>query len=90
MAKKWPGMVVQRTFIKGHSFVYRLYIPAVEDPTKKEYPVLYEEIRCISKLEVCLATLHFKRKPYNCKKNPLPSFQDFKAAKQFVMAQPLF
>ena len=25
MAKKWPGMVVQRTFIKGHSFVYRLY-----------------------------------------------------------------
>ena len=23
--KKWPGMVVQRTFIKGHSFVYRLY-----------------------------------------------------------------
>ena len=26
MAKKWPGMVVQRTFIKGHSFVYRLYL----------------------------------------------------------------
>ena len=26
MAVKWPGMVVQRTFIKGHSFVYRLYI----------------------------------------------------------------
>jgi hypothetical protein len=25
MAKKWPGMVVQRTFIKGHSFIYRLY-----------------------------------------------------------------
>ena len=25
MAKKWPGMVVKRTFIKGHSFVYRLY-----------------------------------------------------------------
>ena len=25
MAKKWPGMVVQRTIIKGHSFVYRLY-----------------------------------------------------------------
>ena len=24
-AKKWPGMVVQRTFIKEHSFVYRLY-----------------------------------------------------------------
>ena len=26
MAKKWPGMVVQRTFIKGHSFVYRLLL----------------------------------------------------------------
>jgi hypothetical protein len=25
MAKKWRGMVVKRTFIKGHSFVYRLY-----------------------------------------------------------------
>ena len=23
--KKWPGMVVQRTCIKEHSFVYRLY-----------------------------------------------------------------
>ena len=26
MAKKWPGMVVQRTFIKEHSFVYTLYV----------------------------------------------------------------
>ena len=26
MAKKWPGMVVQRTFIKEDSFVYRLYM----------------------------------------------------------------
>ena len=25
MAKKWPGMVVQRSFIKGHSFRNRLY-----------------------------------------------------------------
>ena len=25
MAKKWPGMVVQRSFIKEDSFVYRLY-----------------------------------------------------------------
>ena len=44
----------------------------------------------ISKLKVGLATLYFERKPYNCKKIPLPPFQDFKAAKQFVMAQPLF
>ena len=28
MAKKWSGIVVQRTFIKGHSFVYRLYVLA--------------------------------------------------------------
>ena len=26
MAKKWPGMVVHRSFIKEDSFVYRLYI----------------------------------------------------------------
>jgi hypothetical protein len=26
MAKKWPGMVVQRSFIKEDSFVYRLYV----------------------------------------------------------------
>ena len=26
MAKKWPEMVVQRSFIKGHSFPYRLYL----------------------------------------------------------------
>ena len=26
MAKNWPGMVVQRSFIKEHSFPYRLYI----------------------------------------------------------------
>ena len=26
MAKKWPGMVVQRSFIKEHSFVNRLYV----------------------------------------------------------------
>ena len=26
MAKKWPGMVVDRSFIKEHSFPYRLYI----------------------------------------------------------------
>ena len=25
MAKKWPEMVVQRSFIKEHSFPYRLY-----------------------------------------------------------------
>ena len=25
MANKWPGMVIQRKIIKGHSFVYRLY-----------------------------------------------------------------
>ena len=25
MAKKWPGMVVQRSFIKGHSFQNSLY-----------------------------------------------------------------
>ena len=25
MVKKWPGMVAQRTFIKEHSLVYRLY-----------------------------------------------------------------
>ena len=25
MAKKWPEKVVQRSFIKGHSFPYRLY-----------------------------------------------------------------
>ena len=25
MAKKWPGMVVQRTFTKENSFVYRLH-----------------------------------------------------------------
>ena len=29
MAKKWPGMVIQRTFIKGHSFVYRLYLGSI-------------------------------------------------------------
>ena len=26
MAKKWPGMVVQRSFIKEHLFVNRLYV----------------------------------------------------------------
>ena len=26
MAKKWPEMVVQRSYIKGHSFPYRLYV----------------------------------------------------------------
>ena len=26
MAKKWSGMVVQRSFIKGHSFRNRLYL----------------------------------------------------------------
>ena len=26
IAKKWPGMVVHRLFIKEHSFVYRLYV----------------------------------------------------------------
>ena len=26
MAKKWPGMVVQRSFIKGHSFQNRVYL----------------------------------------------------------------
>ena len=26
MAKKWPGMVVQRSFIKGHSFRNRLQV----------------------------------------------------------------
>ena len=25
MAKKWPGMVIQRSFIKGHSFRNSLY-----------------------------------------------------------------
>ena len=25
MAKKWPEMVVKRSYIKGHSFPYRLY-----------------------------------------------------------------
>ena len=24
--KKWPEMVVQRSYIKGHSFPYRLYV----------------------------------------------------------------
>ena len=27
MAKKWPGMFVQRSFIKGHSFRKGLYSP---------------------------------------------------------------
>ena len=41
MAKKWPGMVVNRSFIKEHSFVYRLYMDAALDlnsnldPTKE-------------------------------------------------------
>ena len=26
MPKKWPEMVVQRSYIKGHSFPYRLYV----------------------------------------------------------------
>jgi hypothetical protein len=30
MAKKWPGMVVQRSFIKEDSFVYRLYVSRCE------------------------------------------------------------
>jgi hypothetical protein len=34
MAKKWPGMVVQRTFIKEHSFVYRLYYKIISYSSK--------------------------------------------------------
>ena len=30
MAKKWPGMVVQRSFIKGHSFPIGLYMNTVK------------------------------------------------------------
>ena len=32
MAKKWSGMVVQRSFIKELSFVNRLYVPS-QDPS---------------------------------------------------------
>ena len=33
MAKKWPELVVQRSFIKGHSFRIRVYVssPSSED-----------------------------------------------------------
>ena len=30
MAKKWPEMVVKRSYIKGHSFPYRLYVVPVK------------------------------------------------------------
>jgi hypothetical protein len=31
MAKKWPGMVVQRSSIKGHSFQNRVYLFEIID-----------------------------------------------------------
>ena len=40
MAKKWPEMVVKRSYIKGHSFPYRLYfksLPSLPMPL----PVMY-------------------------------------------------
>ena len=41
--KKRPGMVVQRTFIKGHSFVYRLYIylDILKKTTKMKYGLIF-------------------------------------------------
>ena len=30
MAKKWPEKVIQKSFIKGHSFPYRLYYIYIE------------------------------------------------------------
>ena len=35
MAKKWPEKVVQRSFIKGHSFPIGLYVVTSESPKKK-------------------------------------------------------
>ena len=31
MAKKWPEMVVQRSFIKEHWFPYRLYVLGMDN-----------------------------------------------------------
>ena len=53
MAKKWPGMVVQRTFIKGHSFVYRLYVnPFWFLPCVNENCLLFSIVLVRNKLEL--------------------------------------
>ena len=54
MAKKWPRMVAQRTSIKGHSFVYRLYL---ENNGKQEF--------IKSRNEMLLYTLKLFRGPEN-------------------------
>ena len=40
MAKKWPGMVLQRSFIKGHSFRNRLYLQVKRAWTKETWTTL--------------------------------------------------
>ena len=48
MAKKWPGMVVHRSFIKEDSFLYRLY-EQINFTLHKVYNCLYIFITSIKK-----------------------------------------
>ena len=67
IVKKLPGMVVQRTFIKEHSFVYRLYIIKCFRFvfSKCTYVHISEFYHTLFKWLGMYLILRFKRKPGN-------------------------
>ena len=70
MAKKWPGMVVQRAFMKGHSFVYRLYIHC------KPIPVM--------KTGFSLCTFSHREKPVSISWDPCNENRFFPVGKKYT------